>query len=437
MIGPEKWESNLPIMEEAQRIKGILLPLHIAAQEKAAACEDSIMGDAYDVRSLLGYPLPEDVDLSSVIDVRATKHPMLSPRDVALALPLSERSVTTTHTARTGLAAIHSHRSPLLAVSTGECGVRDPEVTLENAERSKKWQATYQNLLLLLRVFLEKPRTPPKGSAPNAWKGFIYDPRLDGSNDINLGVVASRMIICRITDFGVPIIKEQLNPLTAQYTDGAITQDNTGARNARDQATMELMAGSSAVVGNKNPVEGDKEAAIQASTSVQRSHSFIGVNHRGNLCVVAADGNPTAHIVLRGGKSGKNFYREDIAEAKELAREYGIPVSIDVDASHENSASDHTGNKEAINQLLVINDVCDQIADGERAITGVQMETNIVAGKQSFKIGDDPAKLEYAKSITDECLGPDDTEAALAQLDEAAAKRAEKLSKPVASVRKK
>jgi len=435
MVRPERWDCPLPIMEESERIKNILLPRHGVATQRADSCYDAEMGDDYAVRELLGYAEPEPVDLSQVIDTRAVKLDLLNPKLLAQALPLSPSSVATTYNARKELAAIHTYQDDRLAVAIGECGVHNMEVTRDNAKLAKEFQEKFPNLLILLRVFVEKPRTPPKKGEPDPWKGFIYDPRKDGSNDINLGVIASRMLACRITDFGQPTVKEQLNPLTPQFTDGGITQENSGARNANDQTLMELLSGSSAVVGNKNALSGDVESAIQASSYVGRPHTFIGISHRGRMEIVQTTGNNYAHLVFRGGKNGRNFFPDDIERAKIIADAYGVTPSIDIDVSHDNSIvmEDGVPVKRAINQLVGVEIVSEQIAQGEDAIRSVEMETSIVGGKQLFKIGDDPSKLDK-RSITDEVIGPEETAQALAQLDEATAKRRE--CKTVRAVRR-
>lgn len=418
----EQGEARLRILEESARIKDLLLPALAEVHAKVAFDEDAL---AAGVRQQLGYAEPEPVDAGGLVDARVTKLPMVSPRLVAGVLPLSPNSVATTLEARQSLADIHAHRDDRLVVGLGECAVYNPEATIENAEHVRRWQDKYPELVLLLRTFFEKPRTPVGIDKEVPWKGFMYDPNRDGTNDINLGVIASRMIVSRVTDMGVPTIKEQLNALTPQYLDGAVAQDNIGARNVSDQKAAEYASGSSAATGHKNGLDGDIEAAMQAAASARRAHSFLGIDSSGNLCLVRTAGNETSHVVLRGGKGLTNYGAESVEGARKLAEQYGLDLSLDIDASHGNSQ------KQAKNQLVVVGDVSRQIAGGEQMIRGVQLETALIAGKQSHTVGQSLENLTYGQSITDECLGMDDTEQSLDVLNEAAAKRKEQTKRPL------
>ncbi len=423
--GPEQWGYPVPILDEAERVKAVLMPLYTAGLAQSRLNMQEMVGDGAQIRTALDYPIAEAVDTSRVIDARASKNPLIDAHTVGLALPLSKNSMLTTLFHRQDLAAIHGQKDLRLSVALGECSVRDPEATKENTMRIKEWQRRFPLLRIMQRVYVEKPRTPVKANLPEPWKGFLYDPYLDDSNNINIGVIASRMLVCQITDYGVPVMKEQLSSLTAQYTDGMIAQDNSGARNARDQTIMEIMSASSATAGNKNPVEGDIEAAIQAVKSSRRPHVFIGTDHHGTVCVVEGRGNETAHVILRGGRLGKNYTPESVEEVKRYGKEYGVAVTVGIDVSHDNSTDPVTGAKDHTMQLEGIEAVTEQLKSGEVAITDVQMETNIVPGKQAFRLGDDPKDLEYAVSITDACLGPEDTEESLVHLHKAVAARIE------------
>ncbi len=413
----ETSELQAPVLDEAMRIKDVLLTAREDIETAHTRIEDSILQGA---RVRLGYSEFEPGDMSELVDARVTKQPMVTPRMVTGVLPLSNRSALTTLEARKTLADIHAHRNFKLAVGIGECSVRDPEATLEYTRNVVRWQPMFPNLLLMQRAFLEKPRTPKKIGGEMPWKGFIYDPLLDGSNDINLGVIASRLLLCRITDMGVPTLKEQLNALTPQFLNGLVTQDNIGARSVEDQKGMEYASGTSAVVGEKNNLEGDIEVAMQAAASAHGEHAFLGIDDYGNICLVRTTGNDTAHVILRGGKNGPNYEAEHVEEARQLAEKYGLEFSLDIDANHGNSG------KKAKNQLIVVRNVASQIEAGEPAITGVQMETNLVEGKQPFEVGMDLSLLVYGQSITDECMGIPDTLESLSILDEAAAKRRER-----------
>jgi 3-deoxy-7-phosphoheptulonate synthase len=404
-------------MEESARIKAVLLPKCAAIKEAMTEMIDFEMADA---RRTLGYAeLFTPPNGTSLVDQRVKKEPMIVPRMLADVLPLSPRSQKTTYQGRKTLEAIHQHKDSRLIVALGECAVVVPEVTLDNTQNIRRWQARFPHLFLVQRTFFEKPRTPRKKNAEMPWKGFLVDPNRDGSDDINLGVIAARMLTSRVTDQGVPAIKEQLNALTPQFLDGMIVQDNIGARNARDQKAMEYGSGTSAHCGFKNTVTGSIEPAVQSSASAHGKHSFIGVEDIGLMCLVRTEGNPTGHLVLRGGEGGVTNYDEaSVSQAEDLLREYGLHEAIEIDASHGNSG------KKAANQPVVVRAVAEQIASGRKSIVGVQMETNLVEGADPLILGK-PIET-YGKSLTDECMGPENTELCLDMLNEAAAKRAER-----------
>ncbi len=262
-----------------------------------------------------------------------------------------------------------------------------------------------------MRAYMEKPRSEL------GWKGFIYDPLLDESDDINLGVVATRMLSCMITDSGVPIAMERLNALTPQYVNALVAYDVIGARTTTDQKSREYASATSSPVGFKNTPEGSVTAAVQAIVSAAGSHSFLGMDLNGLPIQVKSKGNPTGHVILRGDADGPNYSPEHIAATKEKLAKKDLVESIVVDASHGNSG------KKAVNQIKVIEGVCDQVANGEEAIIGVMVESNLVAGNQ--KLGD-PKDLKYGCSITDECVDVDETADMLAKLAAAVEKRRQK-----------
>jgi 3-deoxy-7-phosphoheptulonate synthase len=259
-----------------------------------------------------------------------------------------------------------------------------------------------------MRAYMEKPRTEL------GWKGFIYDPLLDESDDINLGVAATRMLTCQITELGVPIAMERLNALTPQYVNALVAYDTIGARNTTDQKSREYASATSSPVGFKNTPEGSIEAAAQAVVSANGGHAFLGMGMDGTPNQINSTGNSTAHIILRGAADGPNYSAEHIAKTKQILAAKGLKQSIVVDASHGNSR------KQASQQKVVIADICRQVSGGEPAICGVMIESNLVAGQQ--KLGD-PAALIYGQSITDECVGLAETTEMLAMLAKASQAR--------------
>ena len=279
--------------------------------------------------------------------------------------------------------------------------------TLEYADFLRQMRARHgDDLEIVMRTYTEKPRTEVD------WKGFAYDPYLDGSNNISVGLIATRMIMGRITALGVPVAAEPLNALTPQYVDGLVTYNGVGARNVTDQTARERVSGFSSVVGFKNSPEGSVDVAIQAVVSARAPHEFLGVDRHGMTAQLSTAGNDTGHVILRGDKLGPNYSAAHIADTKRRLAERGLPEVVVVDASHGNSQKNH------LRQIDVVRDLAGQIAGGERAIRGVMVESNLVAGRQDLD-RDDPGSLEYGKSVTDACVDPATTEAMLAELAEA------------------
>ena len=223
-----------------------------------------------------------------------------------------------------------------------------------------------------MRTYTEKPRTEVD------WKGFAYDPFLDGSSRISVGLVATRMLMCRITELGVPVAAEPLNALTPQYVNGLVTYNGVGARNVTDQTARERVSGFSSVVGFKNSPEGSIDAAIQAVVTARAPHEFLGVDHHGVSAQLSTTGNDTGHVILRGDKDGPNYSAAHIADTKRKLAARGLPEVVVVDASHGNSQKNH------LRQIDVVRDLAGQIAGGERAIRGVMVESNLVAGRQDL-----------------------------------------------------
>ena len=405
---PNDTTEHTATLAEAARIKDVLLKVQARIEAVTQKMESDLLQQS--LRNL-GYKDAEDIaDTHLLIDARISeKTSVITPEMVAVVLPVSSKSAQTTQKSRTDIISILEHTDNRLLAVVGPCSIHDPKVALEYAENVQKWIAKYgDNLVIVMRAYMEKPRTEL------GWKGLVYDPLLDKSNDINLGVVITRMLACQITDMGVPIAMERLNALTPQYVNALVAYDVIGARNTMDQKSREYASGTSSPIGFKNTPDGSIEAAIQAVVSSKSAHAFLGMGINGAPSQINSKGNETAHIILRGAASGPNYSAEHIAKAKELLQKKGLMQSIVIDASHGNSG------KKASQQKTVIADVAEQVANGEAAICGVMIESNLVAGTQRLE---DPAKLVYGQSITDECADLDETEAMLAMLADAAEKR--------------
>ncbi|HEY5442318.1 MAG TPA: 3-deoxy-7-phosphoheptulonate synthase [Candidatus Saccharimonadales bacterium] len=396
-----------PVLEESAKIRDRLLKVQAEIEAAATTTETRLLAEA---RQQLGYDdsdAPEDAEL---IDSRVSgKTAVLSPKMLSAVLPVSKRSAQTTDAARQAIIRILEHQDLRLMVIVGPCSIHDPKAALEYAEHVQRWRQQYGDQLeIIMRTYIEKPRTEL------GWKGFIYDPLLDGSDDINLGVVATRMLACQITDLGVPIAVERLNALTPQYLNALVAYDVIGARNTTDQKSREYASATSSPVGFKNTPEGSIEAAAQAIVSAKGKHAFLGIGSNGTTKQINSSGNDTGHIILRGDAQGPNYSAEHVAKVKALLQKKGLRESIVIDASHGNSGKDATRQKDAIA------DIAQQVRGGEAAICGVMIESNLVAGAQ--KLGD-PADLVYGQSITDACVDVDETESMLTRLAEASATR--------------
>jgi 3-deoxy-7-phosphoheptulonate synthase len=402
------------ILEVAQRIADHLLDVQRRVNEQMDATQSQWLPA---VREQLGYGDVEPVDLSGLTNTRIVGlDVVVTPEAVATVLPLSAASADTTRAGRSAVAEMIKGDDGRLAVIAGPCSIHDPAATLEYAGFLRRMRDQFRDdLEIVMRTYTEKPRTEVD------WKGFAYDPYLDGSNNISVGLIATRMLMGRITALGVPVAAEPLNALTPQYVDGLVTYNGVGARNVTDQTARERVSGFSAVVGFKNSPEGSIDAAIQAVIAARAPHEFLGVDRHGMTAQLSTTGNETGHVILRGDKHGPNYSAAHIADTKAKLAARGLPAAIVVDASHGNSQKNH------LRQLDVVHDLAGQIAAGEQAIRGVMLESHLVAGRQDLDQRH-PEALEYGKSVTDACVDLDMTAAMLDELAEAARARRARLA---------
>jgi 3-deoxy-7-phosphoheptulonate synthase len=366
-----------------------------------AALTDLLPG----VQQRLGIAPADAADLSGLVNTRITGlSVVVTPAAVATVVPLSAESAATTRAGRRAVTAIVTGDDDRLAVIAGPCSIHDPEAALEYAAFLARMRERHgDDLEILMRTYTEKPRTEVD------WKGFAYDPFLDGSSRISVGLVATRLLMCRITAMGVPVAAEPLNALTPQYVNGLVTYNGVGARNVTDQTARERVSGFSSVVGFKNSPEGSIEAAVQAVIAARAPHEFLGIDRHGMSAQLSTTGNETGHVILRGDKHGPNYSAAHIAATRAKLRARGLPEVVVVDASHGNSQKNH------LRQLDVVHDLAGQIAGGESAIRGVMLESNLLAGRQDLDQRR-PEALEYGKSVTDACVDLDMTAAMLDEL---------------------
>ena len=303
-----------------------------------------------------------------------------------------------------------------LLVVIGPCSIHDPLAALEYAKKLKAERARHADTLeIVMRVYFEKPRTTV------GWKGLINDPYLDESYRIHEGLRIARQLLVDINRLGVPAGSEFLDVISPQYIGDLIAWGAIGARTTESQVHRELASGLSAPVGFKNGTDGNIRIATDAIQAASRPHHFLSVHKNGQVAIVETKGNKDCHVILRGGKA-PNYDAASVAAACKEIEAAKLPCRLMVDFSHANA------NKQHERQIEVAQDVAAQLAAGTRCIFGVMVESHLVAGAQKFSPGkDDPAKLEYGKSITDGCIDWDDSVALLDGL--AAAVRARRTGK--------
>ncbi len=345
--------------------------------------------------------MAERITNQNIIDIA----PLPAPRKIQEELPLPQETAQTVLQARQAIRNIlNGHDSQRLLVIIGPCSIHDSEAAIQYAEQLKRVSDRVQDhLLVVARTYFEKPRTTV------GWKGLINDPKLDGSCDIGGGFELARSILLKINQLGMPCATEFLDPVTPQYISDLISWAAIGARTTESQTHREMASGLSMPVGLKNGTDGGLQVALNAMIAARHPQSFIGINADGLTSIIKTNGNPDRHLVLRGGGGRVNYNPEDISEAvRSLAKEE-IPRPILVDCSHGNSEKDHT------RQVPVARSVVSQFTEGQTAIMGLLIESNLKPGNQKWEAG---KSLEKGVSITDACIGWDDTEHLLDEMAE-------------------
>lgn len=324
---------------------------------------------------------------------------VVAPAELKQVFPQSEASSEFVAKSRQQISDILDNRDKRLMIVVGPCSIHDPVGALDYARRLAKLSAELKDqLLLVMRVYFEKPRTTV------GWKGLINDPDLNGTHQISKGLGVARQLFCSITDLGLPIATEMLDTITPQYFADLISWGAIGARTTESQPHREMSSGLSFPVGFKNSTDGNLRIAMDAMSAAAHEHSFLGINRSGKISIVQTSGNPHVHIVLRGGGGKPNYSREDIEKTRSQLEERKLATAIMVDCSHANSNKDHT------QQPLVADNVLDQLEEGDSSIRALMIESNIEGGNQPI---DAAPNLKYGVSITDKCIGWDDTETLL------------------------
>jgi 3-deoxy-7-phosphoheptulonate synthase len=317
-------------------------------------------------------------------------------------LPITENAVATIFNARLDISRILGLRDPRLLVLVGPCSIHDTKAAREYAALLQSAIAEFSaDLRIVMRVYFEKPRTTV------GWKGLINDPYLDQSYKINDGLRQARHLLLDLAEIGVPTGTEFLDMISPQYIAGLVSWGAIGARTTESQVHRQLVSGVSCPVGFKNATSGDVQIAIDAILSAAHSHTFLGHTKYGQSAIFVTTGNSDCHIILRGGHNMVNYTSESVAKTTAAMQTAGIAPRIMIDCSHANSNKDYT------RQALVCHDVAWQVAEGNRNIIGVMIESNLVAGAQRLVPGE---PLVYGQSITDGCIDWAETRVLLAEL---------------------
>ncbi|MCP5164700.1 MAG: 3-deoxy-7-phosphoheptulonate synthase [Pseudomonadales bacterium] len=325
---------------------------------------------------------------------------LLTPQQLNEALPMSAAVRNTVAGSRQVIRDILDRRDHRLFVVVGPCSIHDPVAAMDYARRLRQLAAELDDTLyIVMRVYFEKPRTTV------GWKGLINDPYLDDSFKLEEGLHIGRRLLLDILELGLPTSTEALDPISPQYLQDLITWSAIGARTTESQTHREMASGLSSPVGFKNGTDGNLTVATNALQSVAKPHRFLGINSAGQVSVFTTRGNPYGHIVLRGGGNGPNYDSVHIRLCEQALDKAGVAPNIMVDCSHANS------NKQPELQPLVVENVANQILEGNRSIVGLMIESNIHAGNQSI-----PQNLEdlaYGVSVTDGCIDWESTATSL------------------------
>jgi len=313
---------------------------------------------------------------------------LITPLELKKQLPLTAQLQETVLNSRAAIRAVLDRSDPRLLVITGPCSIHDPEAALDYAHRLAALRDEVNDrYLIVMRVYFEKPRTTI------GWKGFINDPHLDNSYDMQYGLQAARQLMLDILALGLPVAAEFLDPIIPQYTADLVSWAAIGARTIESQTHREMTSGLSMPVGLKNATDGSVQRAVDALISCRSPHSFVGIDQGGHSSIVKTTGNPNTHLVLRGGGGKTNYHATEIADAAAKLRTAGVSEIMIVDCSHANSG------KDPARQAEVWNDLLEQRKNPDCPVIGAMLESFIEAGNQPIR-----DTLTYGLSITDACI---------------------------------
>ena len=325
---------------------------------------------------------------------------LITPAELKRSIPLSDKAHDTISKGRRDIENILERKDHRVVVVVGPCSIHDLKAAHEYAERLKVLaEKVSDTLLVVMRVYFEKPRTT------TGWKGLINDPFMNDSFKITDGLHIGRQLLHDILEIGLPTATEALDPISPQYMQDLIAWSAIGARTTESQTHREMASGLSSSIGFKNGTDGSLTVAINALQSVASPHRFLGINSEGSVSIITTKGNPYAHVVLRGGNGKPNYDSVSVSICEQELVAAGIAPNIMVDCSHANSNKDHNL------QPLVLDNVANQIIEGNTSIIGVMMESHLKGGNQ--KLSSNPDDMEYGVSVTDACVDWETTEASL------------------------
>ena len=344
-------------------------------------------------------------------DIRIDEIRQLLPPSLLLSeLPILESSAQLINSTRSDIDSVLNGLSDKLLVVVGPCSIHDQKAAIEYADHVRKWISKYSNdLLIVMRVYFEKPRTTV------GWKGLINDPSLDNSFDINNGLKIARSLLSEINEMGVPAGTEFLDAISPQYYADLISWGAIGARTTESQIHRELASGLSMPIGFKNGTGGSIKIAVDGIKAASQPHHFLSVTKQGVSGIVKTRGNKSCHIILRGSSNGPNCDSDSVNETSKLLKDNDLPGQLMVDCSHGNSLKDYK------RQVSVAENLSEQISNGSTDIASVMIESNLVEGNQ--KISSNLSDLVYGQSVTDSCVGLEDTEKILSMFADAVQKR--------------
>jgi 3-deoxy-7-phosphoheptulonate synthase len=334
----------------------------------------------------------EHTDNINIVDFK----PLITPEQLKNQIPLEDYCAQTVVRGRHAIEDILNHKDSRKLVIVGPCSLYDYDSTMDYAERLKKLQyKVLDKIQIVMRAYFEKPRTTL------GWKGMLYDPYMDDSGDIEEGIRLARKILAGITKMGIPAGTEILDPIVPQFITDLVSWAAIGARTTESQIHRQMASGLSMPIGFKNATDGNLQIAIDAIKSARGKHSFMGIDCNGKVIIAETRGNKYGHLVMRGGNNGPNFTSEYVAFAEVLLKKAKAEIGIIIDCSHSNSYKDHRKQRDA---LL---NVAQQIKEGNKSIAGVMLESFINEGSQPV---DKLEKLKYGVSVTDACIGWEETE---------------------------